>query len=210
MPTWDFFMPKEKSLLDPEVVIPKIEVAKTSIIKKLASKKKLLAVVALFILGAVILKIPLNKKAVAEPVKTVKVSVDRSFDMIALSNAGKPLSSKVRLKVASAEKTNQVLVKDQTFIAKNHKLFLILNLELKNDATSPVNLIPGDLVRMTGGGDEENKFAPDLHNNLVLISAISTKNDRIGFVIAEETKTFKLYIGELEGKKETVDIAFAN
>lgn len=177
-------------------------------IKKLITGKKKLTIfiIAIFALFAILnIKIP-NK--LEEPAKSINVTVDKSYDMAALNNLGKVLSSKIRFKIAAAEKTNKVLVKDQIFTAKNNKLFLIINVELKNDATNPVNLMPGDLVRLTIEGDEDNKYAPDLHNNLVLISAISTKNDRIGFVIPDTARKFKLYVGELEGKKETVALNF--
>lgn len=143
-----------------------------------------------------------------DAVKTLTVKVDKSLDFTALNTQGKSVSNKIKLKIADVEKTNQVLVKDQSYTAKNNKQFLIVNLELKNEASIPLNILPGDLVRLTIDGDEENKFAPDLHNNLVLVSAISTKLDRIGFVIPEEAKKFKILIGELEGKKETVSIDF--
>jgi hypothetical protein len=99
-------------------------------------------------------------------------------------------------------------VKDQTFTAKNNKTFLIINLELRNDEASVQNIIPGDLVRLAIAGSDDTRFAPDLHNSLVGIAAISTKSDRVGFVIPQEAKNFKLYVGELEGKKEEVKVDF--
>ena len=112
------------------------------------------------------------------------------------------------MKIDRIEKTNQVFVSDKTVTAKNNKKFLIVQLELKNDATQTTNLLPGDLIRLTIGGDEDNKFAPDLHNNLVPIAAISTKIDRVGFVIPEMAREFKLYVGEIEGKKEAISVNF--
>jgi hypothetical protein len=199
---------KDTSVFSPETVIPQLKGIKQSLLSRLLQKKKLVIAAIIILIAFFALNIKVGKKTEPVVAKSINVTVDRSFTMTALSNQGKPTGSKARLKIASAEKTDQVMVKDQVFTAKNHKLFLILNLELKNDETSPVNLIPGDLMRLTISGDEENKFAPDLHNNLVLISAISTKTDRIGFVIPDNARTFKLYVGELEGKKETVTIGF--
>lgn len=199
---------KDTSSFSPEVVIPKIQGMKQSLRSLLVSKKKIFIAAVILIVAFFALNLKVGKKPIPVVAKSINVTVDKAFDMIALTNQGKPAGGKVRLKVATAQKTDQVMVKEQVFTAKNHKLFLIVNLELKNDATNAVNVIPGDLVRLTVSGDEENKFAPDLHNNLVLISAISTKNDRIGFVIPDDVKIFKLYIGELEGKKETVAVSF--
>lgn len=200
---------KDTSKFSPETVIPKLKGIKQSLFSQLLKRKKLVIAGVIILMAFFALNIKVGKKT--EPVaaaKSINVTIDRAFNMNALTNQGKPTGDKARLKIASAEKTDQVMVKDQVFTAKNHKLFLILNLELKNDETAPVNLIPGDLIRLTISDDDENKFAPDLHNNLVLISAISTKTDRIGFVIPENARTFKLYVGELEGKKETVSIGF--
>lgn len=201
-------MAKENSNGQAVIVIPKF-ISRIRNAGKLLQKKKKIIFAVLFILFILYLY-NLGRSKNNNPVqaKSVSVEVAKSYEMTALTNQGKTASNKVRLSISSAEKTNQVLVKDQTFTATNKKLFLILNLELKNDATYPVNIMPGDLVRLTFGNSDENKFAPDLHNNLVLVAAISTKTDRVGFVIPQEEKNFKLYVGELEGKKEEIQVIF--
>lgn len=143
-----------------------------------------------------------------QTVQGVMAEVQKSYEFPGLTNQAKATENKLKMKIATAEKTSQVIVKDQIFTAKNNKMFLILNLELKNDITTPLNIAPGDLIRLEYIGETENKYAPDLHNNLVLVSAISTRNDRIGFVIPSEKKDFILYVGELEGNKEPVEIHF--
>lgn len=183
---------------------------KKSLREKLAKKKKLLVAVLVVIAAFLILNSTVIKKSSgdAPKAKTVTSNVDRSFEFEALNNQGKAITNKVKFKINSVEKTDSVLVKDQIFTATNNKLFLIVNLEIKNDATIPVNILPGDLIRLAVAGDEENKFAPDLHNNLVPIAAISTRVDRVGFVIPDNSKDFKLYVGEIEGKKEEIPINF--
>lgn len=197
-------------MFDPEVIVPKIKSLKKYLKKVVFKRKKLfigIAIVFLFFLGAAFIK-GKRAKTSASIVKSVKVNIDKGFEFPALDNQGKDSFKKIKFKIEDAEKTNQVAVKDQVFTAKNNKVFLIVNLELKNDETKPYNILPGDLVRVTYNSDEESKFAPDLHNNLVSVAAISTKIDRIGFVIPEQAKEFKFYIGELEGKKEIVSISF--
>ena len=155
------------------------------------------------------MNLPLNKtKGQTNGAKTLTQNVDRSFDFPALDNSGKPLKSKIKFKIKGVEKTDQVLVKDQVFTAKNNKLFLIVNLDLKNDSTSLVNIIPGDLIRLSISDDKETRYAPDLHNNLVPVAAISTKVDRIGFVIPDTAQKFYLFIGEIEGEKQEVSLDF--
>ncbi|OGG12777.1 hypothetical protein A3D77_07000 [Candidatus Gottesmanbacteria bacterium RIFCSPHIGHO2_02_FULL_39_11] len=185
----------------------------------LKAYKKFLIVIVIVIIGLFLIsKISTPKNSTNSPssVRSVTTRVDRSYDFSALNNQGKPIPtttaspSRIKLTITNAEKTSQVLVGDKTFSAKNNKLFLILNLELRNDRATPANIIPGDLIRMTYGGDESRKFAPDLHNNLVPVAAISTKIDRVGFVVPDNEKMFKIYIGELEGKKDIVTIAFGS
>ncbi len=199
-------MAKEKNI--PINIFSKIRKSKNGLLASIIRHKKIIggiAVVALLVLGSGILRAKNSNVQSTKPKSTV-INVDKSFDFSALNNQGKPVASKIRLKIATVEKTNQVNVKDQTFTAKNNKIFLIVGLELKNDATLPYNILPGDLVRLTYNGDEENKYAPDLHNNMVTVAPISTKIDRVGFVVPENAKDFKLYVGEIEGKKEVVNI----
>lgn len=197
-------------MIDPEVVVPKIQNYQKRLRSTVSRKQKIVIAIIVLILAGFLLSSNLRKASVtgAQTNKSLTTNIDKSFDFQALNNQGKPLLTKIKMKITKSEKTNQVLVKDQTFTAKNNKVFLILNLELKNDAAQPVNILPGDLVRLTFNGDEENKYAPDLHNNLVPVSAISTKIDRLGFVVPEEAKDFKIYIGELEGKKEVLTVNF--
>lgn len=183
--------------------------------------KKFLTIAVLIILGVLLVSLIIGKKDTGKTmpitsVKSVTTKVEKSYDFTSLNNQGKPNTSgsskagKIKLTVTNAEKTSQVLVSDKTFTAKNNKLFLILNLELRNDSSVQANLIPGDLIRLTYGGDENRKFAPDLHNNLVPVAAISTKLDRVGFVIPDNEKVFKIYIGELDGKKDIVTVTFGS
>lgn len=202
-------MTKEVSKFDPEVVIPKIINFKQKLGELVAKKKKLAIGIVFLVLLLVIVGIRRNmRSANSTNVKSVKVQVNKDFNFAAVNNQGKATSYKIKFKMTDAEKTEQVSVKDQTFTAKNNKTFLIVNLELRNDETSVQNIIPGDLVRLAIDGSDDTRFAPDLHNSLVGIAAISTKSDRVGFVIPQEAKNFKLYVGELEGKKEEVKVEF--
>jgi len=200
------------SPFDPESILPKFTRMKNWLMSLFANKKKFIIIIlAILLIGFTLTSIFGKKKPVnsSDQAKTVTVEVDKSFDFPALNNLGKPLyNTKIKMKIDRIEKTNQVFVSDKTVTAKNNKKFLIVQLELKNDATQTTNLLPGDLIRLTIGGDEDNKFAPDLHNNLVPIAAISTKIDRVGFVIPEMAREFKLYVGEIEGKKEAISVNF--
>ncbi|MBI2617196.1 hypothetical protein HYW55_03630 [Candidatus Gottesmanbacteria bacterium] len=200
-------MAKEKNILGLEKASQLAKTGGLFLRSILSSKKRIvIALIVLFVIGIGGARFISSRVGQTASAKSVSQPVNRSFEFTALNNQGKPVIQKIKVTATTVEKTNQVLVKDQTFVAKNNKTFLILQLDLKNDATIPLNILPGDLVRLTVNGDEENKFAPDLHNNLVYVAAISTKPDRIGFVIPQDAKEFKLYVGELDGKKEEIPI----
>lgn len=202
-------MPKELTGLDPEIIIPKIKNLKQKLVEFIVRKKKLAIGLVLLTLLLVIIGVRRNMRAVNNTsAKSTKVQVNKSFTFNAVNNLGKPTGSKIKFTISDAEKTDQVSVKDQTFTAKNNKMFLIFNLDLRNDETTLQNILPGDLVRLAIAGNDDTRFAPDLHNSLVGIAAISTKTDRVGFVIGQEIKNFKLYVGELEGKKEELKVDF--
>lgn len=173
-------------------------------------RKKLTIGLILLLIMAVLAFNQFNGKKIGanEPTDKEVVTVDSSFEFPALDSQGQPIKDKIKFTVSTAEKTGQVLVKDQVYSSRNQKKFLIINLELKNDVARPVNIFPGNLVRLTYGGDEENRFAPDLHNNLVQTAALSTKLERIGFVVPEQETNFNLYIGEIEGEKEIISVKF--
>jgi hypothetical protein len=202
-------MAKEKNILSSTGFLTRIIKGIGSMGKSLFKRKILLIGAVLLVIGFFLINggIFKKKKVDGNSKPIVKsVAVDRSFDFPALTNQGKTSPTKIKFKITNVEKTNQVLVKEQIYTAKNNKTFLIAAIELKNDASVPLNIVPGDLVRMTYNNDEDNKYAPDLHNNMVMVSAISTKLERLGFVIPEDVKQFKLYVGELEGKKEVITV----
>ena len=191
-----------------------MDISKIKTIDKAPAGKKKKIIIGLgmmLVLFFVIYFLILPKKSAGgvEKLDSQVVNIDKSFIFPALDDKGKTTKNKVNLKISKVEKTNQVLVKDQAFSAKNNKMFLILHLELKNDLTNQMNILPGDLIRLAYEQDKENKFAPDLHNNLVAIAAISTKLDRVGFVVSDDVKKYFLSVGELEGKKEEIPVEFS-
>lgn len=135
------------------------------------------------------------------------INIDKTYSFSGLDDKGKK-KDKIELKITEVEKTDQVVVQDKTYTAQNEKVFLIVNFELKNDSTTGLNIFPGDLLRLIVDDNEEKKYAPDLHNNFVLVAPLSTKVDRVGFVVLQKFENLKLQVGELEGEKEVIEIKF--
>jgi len=195
------------------LVLSKLNFSKLQSIKETIKKKpRVLITIALLLLvvffGSRIFTAKVAKKSnQITPVAVQKITLSSSVDFMGLDMQGKQTKNKVKMSIVSAEKNGEVLVKDQTYKAKEGKTFLIVNLELRNDTTEKLNIIPGDLIRLTVG-TEDKKYAPDLHNNAVLVAPISVKNDRIGFVIDSNAQSLKLLVGELEKKKEEIELKF--
>lgn len=141
-----------------------------------------------------------------ESIKEQTLTLDKKFEFPGLDDNGKEKGT-LELRITDVEKTSQVIVQDKNYTAKGNKTFLIVNLELKNETTKRLNIFPGDLIRLIVD-DEEKKFAPDLHNNYVQVAPISTKIDRLGFVIDQGASNLKLQVGELEEKKEILKLEF--
>lgn len=135
------------------------------------------------------------------------VKINKEFEFPGLDETGRA-KGKIGLKVTEIEKTNQVVVQEKTYTAQADKVFLIVNLELKNEDSKGLNIYPGDLTRLIVDDNDEKMFAPDLHNNYVLVAPISTKTDRVGFIVNKDFKSLSLQIGEVEKDKEFIEIKF--
>lgn len=177
------------------------------------SRKHLIIGAAITLLLVTTIGFQISKRSsatVAGSSTIISVDINRSYRFGGITGQGERSPNPIAFTIKNAEKTDRVIVKDQTFVAKNSKMFFILNLELKNETIQPLNILPGDLIRLTYNGDQTNKYAPDLHNNLVLVAPISTKLDRVGFVIPGDARDIKLHIGELEGNKDSVQVEFSS
>ena len=186
-------------------------------IRPVIGKKIIRALLAIItILVVLFLTSPLIKKYLIKNKKTTTsqnvlpsqtLAVNKNFTFPGLDDTAKK-KGKIDLKITDVEKTDQVIVQDKQYTAKNNKTFLIVNLELKNESTGRLNIFPGDLMRLIVDDADEKKFAPDLHNNYVLVAPISTKIERVGFVIDKSENNLKLQVGELEGDKEILELKF--
>jgi hypothetical protein len=55
-------------------------------------------------------------------------------------------------------------------------------------------------------GNTSELLAPDIHNDPVEVQAISTKPTRVGFPINDTDKKLTLFIGEINGQKDKVEL----
>ncbi len=114
--------------------------------------------------------------------------------------------SKVNLRLTSAEKRTEILVQGKPAQTKNDKIFLVLNLEIDNSDSLPKYMSPVDVFRLVSA--DGKLFAADVHSGMLEIQPLSTKLNKIAFVINKDDKQFNLKVGELEGDKEDIQINF--
>lgn len=115
--------------------------------------------------------------------------------------------SKFSYEITSAELYDSIIVKGQRARAVKGRVFLIFNLKITNSNDQAVEINTRDFLRISVNNKQE-LIAPDIHNDPVQTQAISTKYTRVGVAISESDKNIKLQVGEITGKKQTVEINF--
>lgn len=137
---------------------------------------------------------------------TKEVFLNRKWEFSTLDKNGFLLEKqKNTFNLLSAQKTNQIYVKNKPVRTTPENAFLVLNLELKNETDKRVYFYSSDLVRLFVG---ENKFEADFKNPRLEIAPFSTKKDKLVFLVSAREDNFQIQIGEITGNKETVSIKF--
>lgn len=158
---------------------------------------------------------PINNAVASNPAPQQKVQLPPAKDSLTINKElSFPIKDSVNKEVGnikyileSADLRDEIIVKGQKATSVEGRTFLIFNLKLVNEADKGVNLKTRDFVRLSSNNGGE-WLAPDIHNDPVEIQAISTKYTRVGFPINETNKKFKLQVGEINGKKEIIDLNF--
>ncbi len=112
--------------------------------------------------------------------------------------------------IENAELRKQIIVQGKRATSIEGRIFLILNLKVANNLDQAIKLNTRDYIRVVVNKNENEKLAPDIHNDPVEVQAISTKYTRLGLAINEsDTKNpIVLQVGEIEGEKQTVELNF--
>lgn len=132
-------------------------------------------------------------------------TLNKNFTFPVLGSDGKE-AGKLQYTVETAELRDQLIIKGQQARAVEGRVFLIISVKLKNDTEHTISVNTRDFIRLKREGSDE-LLAPTIHNDPVEAQAISTLTTRLGFSLPEDdTKNMSLLIGEIKGKKQTVEL----
>lgn len=133
-------------------------------------------------------------------------TLNKSFAFPILNDEDKEVG-KIQYTVEKVALRDEFVINGQKASALEGRAFLILSLKMKNDTENTVSINTRDFVRLKIKGSDEI-LAPTIHNDPVDVQAISSLPTQLGFPITDDVRSFTLQIGEISGKKETVEVKF--
>lgn len=173
------------------------------------NNKKFFIVIGLFlflITGSILWVKARSKNTSPSAKGEITIKVDKAFDFIGRDQNGNPTLNDLSLAFTTASKKDSVTIQGQKATAKDGKIFLVLEVQIKNDSQQVLYLLPVDLIRLVM--DEGTKVAPSVHQGMVEVRPVSTKFSNLGFVVEVSQKEFKFEIGEVDEEKQEMMVRF--
>lgn len=151
-----------------------------------------------------------NPKAITSQAEQ-KVSLNKEFEfkIPAINDQGQMIVRKegqIKFVLTDAELKKEIKVKNETKKANDGQNYLILRIELQNDTADRLAIISNKYIRLIG--ENNKKFSPDFHNAMVAIDPLSVRRDLVAYIVNQNAKNFTFQIGELEGQKQSIEMAF--
>ena len=134
-------------------------------------------------------------------------AINKNLEYPILDAEGEEVT-KLKFTIENAELRDEIIVKSRRMTSIKGKTFLIVSLKISNDYTAPMEVKVADYIRLTVNGRESEFLAPEIHSDPVAVQAISTKATRIGFAVNDTDDNISLWVGEIKGNKEKIDISF--
>lgn len=133
-------------------------------------------------------------------------TINRDFEYPIKDSNGKEVT-KLKLHFDTIDKRDQIVVNGKTATAVKGRTFMVVSIKIDNNAYSnPIQVNMSNYVRLTINGNEAEMLAPEIHSDPVVIQSESTKLTRVGFPVDDNDKNMVLWVGEIKGKKEKIDI----
>lgn len=175
----------------------------------------IILIVILVVIFAVIKFNPFNSQTPSAATSS-KTSIKEALATITLNKEFKfPLKDdkgetvgEIKYIIESAELRDEIIIKGRKAYAVSGKEFLVLNLKIVNESNKNISMATKDYTRLFINNKENEPLSPSIHNDPVVVDAISIKPTRIGFSISKSDKDMKIKVGEIKGDKTTIDIKF--
>ncbi len=133
-------------------------------------------------------------------------TLNREFKFPLKNEKGETMGE-IKYVVENAELRDEIVVKGKKASAVSGRMFLVLNLKITNDTNQNISMNTKDYVRLFVNGNENEPLSPSIHNDPVVVDAISVKPTRVGFTINETDNNLKIKVGEIKGEKQTIDLS---
>lgn len=165
----------------------------------------IIALILIFVAGtAVVFAVNAFKTPTNQAGPTLEIS--KSFNSTGRTKDGRATDGTLPIKLTSAQIADSVLVKGEKATARNGKLLLIINLEIENKYQITLFSKPYNLLRLVRS--DGKRIAPSVYQGDVEVLPISVKKTNLAFVIDPSEKHFTIEAGEVNGKKDAVQINF--
>ena len=166
-----------------------------------------------FLIGFVLIKKATGTNvagiATDNPGSVKSTSINREFKFPLKDDRGKQVGQ-FAFAIKSAELRHKIVVKGQNATSVAGRVFFIVNIQIVNSLNQGLQINTRDYLRISVNGNEKEWFAPDIHNDPVEAQAISTTNSRLALAINDSDRKIKLQVGEIDGTKTVIPIAFNN
>lgn len=146
-----------------------------------------------------------NKAVLKDPLKTLTLNKEFKFP---LKDDKNETVGEIKYIIESAEIRDEIIIKGKKAYAVQGRVFLILNLKIVNESNKTISMSTKDYTRLFVNGNGNEPLSPSIHNDPVVVDAISVKPTRIGFAINSSDKDIKIKVGEIKGEKQTIDLTF--
>lgn len=144
-----------------------------------------------------------SKTAIKDAIATQDLNREFKFP---LKNEKSETLGEIKYVIENAEIRDEIVVKGKKASAVSGRTFMILNLKITNDTNQTVSMNTKDYVRLFVNGNDGEPLSPSIHNDPVVVDAISVKPTRIGFAINESDTQLKLKVGEIQGEKQEITL----